>query len=269
MKIITKYVKQYVFIMVGVFGFLIFFSFFGCSKRKAVDAYNPHPSAWMDLNSENFHGKKVVTIGNNSCKNCHGESFNGGESKISCYDCHLYPHPVGWLHSQHIKENSFDLAVCKTCHGSDYSGGRSEFSCNTCHLNSPEACNTCHGSSSNPAPPEDIDGNTATTSRGVGAHQAHVVYSQTRFACSECHSVPSSLNDTGHIDSALPAEMIWGTLARTDSLNPVWNGSTCSDVYCHGASLSGGSNTAPNWTVVDGSQAICGTCHGIPRHGKW
>jgi hypothetical protein len=27
---------------------------------------------------------------------------------------------------------------------------------------------------------------------------------------------------------------------------------------------SGGSNTAPSWTTVDGTQAACGACHGLP-----
>ena len=38
---------------------------------------------------------------------------------------------------------------------------------------------------------------------------------------------------------------------------------------CHGAvfpdgQASGGTNTEPTWTLVDGTQASCGTCHGLP-----
>ena len=38
---------------------------------------------------------------------------------------------------------------------------------------------------------------------------------------------------------------------------------TCSN-YCHGSSFTTGSNHAPSWTTVNGSQDACGTCHGVP-----
>jgi len=48
----------------------------------------------------------------------------------------------------------------------------------------------------------------------------------------------------------------------------MWDGATCSGVYCHGAVLQpGGSNNHPTWTTVDGTQAACGTCHGLPPGG--
>jgi predicted CxxxxCH...CXXCH cytochrome family protein len=50
--------------------------------------------------------------------------------------------------------------------------------------------------------------------------------------------------------------------------SPVWSRGlpdpTCTGVYCHGASLSGGTLTAPVWTQVDGTQAYCGSCHSTP-----
>ncbi len=47
---------------------------------------------------------------------------------------------------------------------------------------------------------------------------------------------------------------------------PSWSRATatCASTYCHGATLLGGTATAPNWTLLDGSQAACTACHGSP-----
>ncbi|MBI5486748.1 MAG: CxxxxCH/CxxCH domain-containing protein [Deltaproteobacteria bacterium] len=131
-------------------------------------------------------------------------------------------------------------------------------------------CNTCHGDTDSPAPPLALDGSSATTSRGVGAHRSHLGSSDWHHevACSDCHVVPMALTDPGHIDSDLPAELTWSALARNDGADPGFDGTNCSGVYCHGATLQpGGSNTSPQWTLVDGSQAECGTCHSLPPGG--
>jgi predicted CxxxxCH...CXXCH cytochrome family protein len=64
--------------------------------------------------------------------------------------------------------------------------------------------------------------------------------------------------------STRPPKLAWGALATAAGAAPSWNGSTCSGVYCHGATLRGGTRTAPSWTTVDGSQVTCGACHAIP-----
>ena len=111
----------------------------------------------------------------------------------------------------------------------------------------------------NPAPPEDVAGNTATTLRTVGAHQSHLSggFFAGGIACSECHTVPTHYLDPGHVDSDVPAEVIFGILAKTGGLTPVWDGQTCSNTHCHGASK-------PKWTSVGTGEAICSRCHGIP-----
>jgi predicted CxxxxCH...CXXCH cytochrome family protein len=123
------------------------------------------------------------------------------------------------------------------------------------------SCTSCHGSATNAAPPSGTHGETATTTRAVGSHQAHLVNTNLRsaaIACQECHAVPTS---TGHSNGTV--DMTWGTLARTGSFSPTWNGTTCTN-YCHGSSLgAGGTVTAPSWTAGS-SQAACGTCHGAP-----
>ncbi len=127
-------------------------------------------------------------------------------------------------------------------------------------------CHDCHGSTDNPAPPVSVDGATDTAELAVGAHQSHLTGSEAQQSamCAECHIVPSRVDDEGHVD-ALPAEVTFGSLARQGGLTPEWDraGATCRNVYCHGAGLADG-GFAPQWTVVDGTQAACGTCHGLP-----
>jgi predicted CxxxxCH...CXXCH cytochrome family protein len=202
---------------------------------------------------------------------CHGATLSGGSNptpqwtfmgQANCGSCHGYgppaPHP-----------SSKD---CKTCHpgtintsgGIDIAGGL--------HINGaveviPTSCNTCHGSAANAAPPQAVSGAMETDVTEVGAHQAHLVDGALRAAltCEDCHVLPQTLGAAGHLDAA-PAELTWGPLSKTEDLEPEWDrdADTCSSTYCHGATLSGGSNTVPQWTAVDQGQAACGTCHGAP-----
>jgi len=131
-------------------------------------------------------------------------------------------------------------------------------------------CEHCHGGMGNAAPPVAVSGLTSTTERGVGAHQAHLAASNWRapIACTDCHLVPQQTNDVGHIDSPLPAEVVFSAIAKTDGAIPVWDNTRCSNTYCHGATLAGGNNTEPLWTKVDGTEAACGSCHSLPPTGN-
>jgi predicted CxxxxCH...CXXCH cytochrome family protein len=181
-------------------------------------------------------------------------------------------HPEGFadptsenFHTFAIRDAGWQLADCRSCHGTDYAGGVSGPSCLTCHPNTPADCSTCHGSPGSPAPPPDLSDNDSSDIRGVGAHQTHLTESAIAraMACSECHVVPTTLEDPGHTDSPLPAELTFGSLARTGAVVPVWDGTSCSIVYCHG-SFPGGNQRAPDWTEVGTGQAACGTCHETP-----
>ena len=125
----------------------------------------------------------------------------------------------------------------------------------------------CHGDAESNAPPVGTSGEVDTTTVAVGAHRSHLVAQpiwHRRVDCRDCHLVPNSLTDVGHIDSALPAELTFGEIAQTGGLTPTWDGQNCSDVHCHGGGLTGGALNQPAWTTVDGSQAACGNCHGLP-----
>jgi predicted CxxxxCH...CXXCH cytochrome family protein len=176
-----------------------------------------------------------------------------------------------------------------SCHTNPPGGGHTDNgSCNLCHgqvinsmgqiVNPPLhidgkvdvgsfACNACHGSADNNAPPTGTNGETATSTAAVGAHQSHLKDGplRTAVACGECHLVPTDFDSEGHVEVP-PAEVTWGSLAKTGDAAPSWDrvSATCSAVYCHGATLSGGSKTEPVWTTVDGTYNQCGACHGAP-----
>ncbi len=184
----------------------------------------------------------------------------------------LNVHPIGWLnedstsfHGKFIQTLSWNLKDCQRCHGLDYAGGIADKSCTQCHINTPEDCVVCHGGKDNQtgAPPKDVDDNTQTDVKGVGAHTTHLTGSafSDGIECSDCHTVPNAFNETGHADSDLPAEITFSGFASKDNTNPQWDGQSCSDTYCHGS-------FEPAWTVIDGTQAACGTCHTLPPGGN-
>ena len=189
------------------------------------------------------------------------------------------------FHGKLIKNNNWDMSLCKSCHGPKYDGGIAKVSCLTCHNEpaGPENCSTCHGSDVSPAPPRDLSGNTSKSERGVGAHQVHLVGNSKgkTISCSECHSVPSSLYQAGHVDTDLPAEVLmhnyFANIITNDPStsnyssqlplfdpDPSYNytSGSCSNTYCHGTFKNGNISNAPVWT--DPNTSACGTCHGDP-----
>jgi predicted CxxxxCH...CXXCH cytochrome family protein len=93
-----------------------------------------------------------------------------------------------------------------------------------------------------------------------GAHAAHAIAGPIGPAlpCSECHQLPT---DATH--ETAPVTVTFGPLATTGGLTPTWTKATatCGNVYCHGAALTGGAETSPQWDAGV-SAAQCGSCHG-------
>lgn len=227
------------------------------------------------------HGGAVATIAQGSvpvdekapvtCSGvyCHGATLKGGKATepvwngtasayTGCDACHGYPppapHPAG--------------TGCSSCHG-DTVGTDGKIADADRHIDGKvdlklaSACNACHGGDENSAPPKDTAGRTDPALPSVGAHQTHLKGSA-RFAavaCSECHAVPAP-GSLDHVDGK--AAPVFGSLATADGTAPVWTTPKCSGIYCHGATLGGGTLKEPDWTKVDGTQAACGTCHGNP-----
>jgi predicted CxxxxCH...CXXCH cytochrome family protein len=126
-------------------------------------------------------------------------------------------------------------------------------------VSGPANCDSCHASEDNLDSNFSVDGEV---SLGEGAHLAHLEGGDfgNPTPCEECHVVPEDAQS--HVDP-LPAEATFGPLASANGANPVWDREegNCSNVYCHGATLSAGSNTTPEWADDD---IECGNCHGIP-----
>ena len=259
--------------------------FWSCAEEVTPPPSVSHPVEWNQTEADNFHGNKVLTVGNESCQTCHGEDYMGGSSGVACHDCHAnYPHPPEWTtpkdensHSNFLKDIGWKIEECQSCHGDDYKGGRSGESCYDCHTGSkgPESCNVCHGESAvddlelySWAPPKDLEDNLLTTNIGVGAHQVHIKDSTWTTAyekdCNQCHISLTGFEDPNHRNGNVDMEF---GLVATDSgkVNPDWKQgeATCSDVYCHG-NFALGSNVNVVWNEVGSGHADCGTCHGLP-----
>jgi hypothetical protein len=198
---------------------------------------------------------------------CHGDSLSGGsnvrptwnavgQGQAACGSCHGMP-PTSAGHPQSER--------CWTCHPTMKADGTLD---PERHINgevelTPLDCRSCHGSATNAAPPVDTAGRSDTALRSVGAHQAHLTEGAVAraFDCAECHVTPAATDPYAHIDGV--PTVTFGALAASRDVVPAWNGTTCT-TYCHNPPGGAGSNPAPDWTKVDGTQAACGTCHGLP-----
>lgn len=269
----------------------------GCAKLQENAGQNPvspqslvHPPGWGDSsNATAFHGTylKKQDWNTTQCQSCHGGTYGGGSSTVSCFTCHdPFPHEVKFAlntgrHPGYLKAHGFNLPSCQPCHGAGYTGGRVDVSCEQsgCHATtagapkSPEACNTCHGQfRGDPAdtltwaPPRALNGDTLATAHGVGAHQFHLRgagnYSALAVPCNTCHVVPSNIYAPGHLDMQNGAEVNLSGLAVLPSAdgtpNAAYDAATqrCNNTYCHGKwTLS--KSTSP-WPFVYADSTIQG-----------
>ncbi len=214
-----------------------------------------------------------------------------------CQACHLMTahtsgtvsiagHDADWVDRTKPTFHAFTanqgLGKCQGCHLPDLSGGATGVACTQCHdgaVAGAWGCVLCHGGTDNAtgAPPKATWGNAGDPNRGggvadpvrVGAHTAHVAQSDLapELGCAVCHVTPASIFAPGHVDDQTTAQVVFGGLAvngRTPA--PTWSrtSATCSNTYCHGAGMTGGTGGTPDWTKVGQGEAACGTCHGIP-----
>lgn len=280
-------------------------AFFSCSDIQEEitppSKVSIHGSDVMKKTSSEFHGRKLMDGKMESCKLCHASDYSGGTAQTSCRTCHssITVHTTDIMnfssskfHGKFIAGINWDMSKCTQCHGDTYAGGIVSPSCKTCHDQAagPEACNTCHGDFTKPtsvAPPRALNYAVSTEDPGVGAHQLHLINVEigSNVLCNECHHVPGGFKSAGHIDDSPKAEVIFGSFTSQGGANPVYNFSDnkCSNTYCHGnfkfakanseypfiytEEFMIGNNYSPKWNKVDGTEAKCGTCHGLPPTG--
>jgi predicted CxxxxCH...CXXCH cytochrome family protein len=179
---------------------------------------------------------------NDSCQTCHGDV-------ISSFDS-AYPGATAWADPTLHIDGSVDVAAltCTSCHGDASTGDVN--------------------------PPLGVNGETSTAEPAVGAHEAHLEADtgwRANIACTACHALPSSVSHSNGV-----TDFDWGAPASADGASPSYDmgSTTCSGVYCHGATLLGpnaGGSVArtPDWTEVNGTWDACGeTCHTTPPGGS-
>ena len=205
---------------------------------------------------------------------CHGPSPDSAKvspswtasGNLGCTSCHGAPPPLPHPQS----------SQCSACHGATVGTDNQTIVDRARHIDGvvdvaiTTSCTACHGDQ-NAAPPRDLAGERLASLPGVGAHQTHVLGTERsrRVPCAECHRMPSEVLATGHLDSSGPAEVVFSGPAAAASATASYRQGSCQNTACHGAlwtsgNASGGTHTEPTWTKVDGTQAACGSCHGLP-----
>jgi hypothetical protein len=178
-------------------------------------------------------------------------------------------HPEGWSDpGAHGLAAKLSEQVCVDCHGEDLTGGASAVSCDSCHADGWRTdCTFCHGdpAEGTGAPPRDIDNTTDPADLSFQAHGAHVQGTiHAPFDCVQCHQKPTQVLSLGHLflgdTTPAQAEMSFSAGLST-SAN--WNGTSCSNLYCHGY------NGLANGTISHTETGLgCADCHPDPTSGR-
>jgi len=235
----TVYLPFTIYYLLFTVCYLLFtFCFLGCSKLKdnipLAPVIGTHPEGWIDVNSEQFHGRHIAYYKWNMsvCKQCHGRDYRGGTSGSSCYTCHLT-----------------GPESCNLCHGSSQ------------EIYPPKALN---GSLSKSY--------IGVGAHNIHLSRDSSLRFTRQVRCVSCHIKVNRFDDPGHIgeDPDDIAEVVFDSLSITQTQNtipnPVWNriSRTCSGTYCHGYFYNGNFELyLQNWT--DSSGVTCGNCHGNPQ----
>ncbi len=179
-------------------------------------------------------GAKIVPVPK-GCDGCHGAPpvLGGHPQNKKCFQCHgdVIDADFNPVQAALHKNGKIDVTV--------------------------EGCGSCHGDKADGAPPKDLRGECSAANAGVGSHAAHA------GMCADCHAVPDKTDAEGHIDSDGKAEVKFSGTAAADGASPKYENKTCSSVYCHGATLTGGTNKTPAWGDASGKAKECGACHAL------
>jgi len=229
------------------------FTLAGCGSSNSQSTFDSasgkHPAGWLPA------GHKPEAVAHlEDCIQCHGADYKGGISKVSCTDCHIgnqnSVHPTAWgpftdvLHAAFVKTNGTSTCANVSCHGAALTGiSKSGPSCTLCHLG---GVNSFHPTEWGTSP--DL------------LHKDYVkVEGTTGCATASCHGIdltgtggtgPScTLCHLGGVASIHP--VYWGSYTYALHANYTrTNGTTgCANASCHGATLTGVSNSGPSCTL--------------------
>ncbi|MSN25392.1 MAG: CxxxxCH/CxxCH domain-containing protein [Geobacter sp.] len=197
--------------------------------------------------------------------------YSNAQGSGVCQGCHAVPPPGSF--NAPPEHASTDPKVCNSCHFHNSPIGSFSGACTACHGYPPTTATI--GGPTGVATPA-----TGATASNPGAHSTHA--KGRLIACNTCHngfaakSMPSnSIDISFSINGAnfpgFGGSLTTGSYVNSTPLNTpyTFSGSvtatgtsqTCANIYCHGATLTGGSNTTPAWTGTN--QASCGACHGV------
>ncbi len=187
------------------------------------------------------------------------------------YELESPVHPTDYVKSErHGLEYLQDYTRCSFCHGQQRQGGISGVVCDECHQSMTgrrmdSDCGFCHSAPSfskqQDARFEDVYGNKDKALAAVGAHDAHALETEihTAYACSVCHPVYASLDDSGHLDETPAADVVFTGLAGSRA---AYDSGECSSILCHGDGVV--TADAPAWT--DENPLGCNSCHDDGEH---
>jgi len=181
---------------------------------------------------------------------CHGAASPVWTTpqQIQCDGCHGEPPPnhAAW------SRVATGVESCTACHPSHTEAT---------HINGKvdvtvSSCTTCHGSNGHANPPVSLDGSTDPTTRGVGAHDRHLDPAlpdriSRPLLCNDCHVVPASVTQAGHLDQP--------TLVRFPFGGSFDSTAVSCNVWCHFNKTPG-----PVWTDNTGDARQCDSCHAFP-----
>jgi predicted CxxxxCH...CXXCH cytochrome family protein len=240
----------------------------GCEPHALHDGFGAMPEECLQchtedgpLDSRRRTQQEATAYGAEDIRRGHARHRDAG---IGCEVCHRVPEAVGDI--GHIDglpaEVRFsgiavsggltprwnrDTKRCEGtyCHGGGKFGGSINAPSFADSADLVSACDSCHG-----YPP------------AKGAHPEHA---RAGLACVECHAVPATVSEEGHID-APPAEISFGKRARLRGAAPVWRAETktCEGTYCHGATLTDEKREAPQFLPAVTATTPCNSCHGFP-----
>ncbi len=206
----------------------------GCSDLKetlppATPAIGVHPGGWVTKTSSEFHGASIKAMGwdMRSCKSCHGSSYDGGTSQVSCRTCHTEV-----LGPEH----------CNVCHGSDNAAPPRDLNGNTDGMFRGVGKHQVHL-------------NGTSMSAAVGCSNCHVLPTGNIYDPAHIDSNPGR------------AELLFSDRARQatggTTPTPVYfeTSGACANTYCHGA-FKNGNSAAVFWNGGAALSTACGSCHG-------